>query len=421
MLSDAPDLTRFRKWSFLFWIGVGLYYFRFIKNGLILYPVAANCLLSGQPFIPCAPTFTYPPLFAFLMIPFAPLPIGLRNLLWYILSISILYCSFRLCESLILKTFEVKFSPNQLYWFRLLSLAVGLKLILAVLENQAYDYLVFFFILLGLYGLMEKKDFSAAFGIAMAAALKVTPLLFFPYLLLRRKWKVFAWCVLIYLFVSFLPDLFFSAGETQTSYFGKWVQDIVRPALSQQETASTPHFWAGENPLNQSLRSLVYRVVVAFNLTADFKKILYAVYALFLFSLSLVLLKASRLKNPYILDGSVLLIGMLMLSPMSSKSHFIVLILPYMTVLAYLLTQQNQSRVLGALLALSFILNSLTSKDLIGRTVANFFLLIGCITLGTLLLLILISFIVVEMAWRHDPNRIVTLPPSSAARADRVL
>lgn len=409
MFSNAPDLTRFQKWRFLLLIAIGLYYFRFIKNGLVLYPLAAECLLSGKSFVPCAPTFTYPPAFAFFMIPLVPLPVWLRNLVWYLLSTSILYFSFRLCEYLIMKTARVKFNPNQLYWFRLLSLALGLKFVLAVLENQAYDYLIFFFILLGIYGLVEGKDHWASLGIALAAAFKVTPLLFFPYLLFRKKWKVFAGCLVIYLFVSFLPDFFFSAGQAQTSYFGKWVQDIVRPAISNQEGASI-HFWDGENPLNQSLRSMVFRVVSELNLTVYFKKILYAVYALFFFSLFLIIQRASPLENVYLLDGSVLLVGMLMLSPMSSKSHFIVLILPYMVILAYLMNQPSRSNLLGALLLLSFAFNSLTSKGIIGRQLSTLLLLMGCITIGTLLILFMLGRIVFEMTGRQERQ-----PLSSAA------
>ena len=405
MFSKAPNLLRFQKWYFLLWIPVGLYYWRFQAGGaggMTLYPLAADCLLSGKPLLPCAEGFTYPPAFAFFMIPFAPLPVWLRNLVWYLLSVSLLYFSFRLCEELIVKAFHLRFDQNRLYWFRLLSLALGFKFILAVLENQSYDYLIFFFVLLGISGLAEENDLLASIGIAVAAALKVTPLLFFPYLLFRKKWKVLISCAFLYLFISFLPDLFFSAAENRSGYFVRWVQEIVRPLISPQEGASALRFWEGENPLNQSLRSFVYRLAAESDLIPQFKTILYAVYLLFLFSLFFVVQKSSRLASASLLDGAALMIGMLMLSPMSSKSHFIVLIFPYMVILAYLMEREDRRGLLGPLLLVSFIFNSLTSKDLIGRRLSTFLLSMGCITIGTLLLFVMIGLIVFEMTGRRE-------------------
>lgn len=407
-LFDLPDPKRFQKWTFLFWIAVGLYYFRFAKNGLVLYPLGGECLLAGKPLLACAPTFTYPPIFAFIMIPFAFLPMALRNLLWYVLSVSVLYVSFRWCEALIVDTFGIRFDENRRYWFRVLSLALGLKFILAVLENQAYDYLVFFFLLMGVDGLMAGKDLRAAFGIATAAALKVTPLLFLPYLLYRKRWKVFAGCLVIYFIISFLPDLFFSGGPAQTTYFGKWVQEIVQPAVAAKDDAA-PHFWEGENLLNQSLRSLVYRIVSALEITPHFKNLLYAVYGSLLLSLYLMIRRSGRLERPFLFDASALMIGMLMLSPMSSKSHFIVLLLPSMAILAYLMTRPRRSDLLGPLLLASFMINSLTSKDLIGRPLANFLLSIGCITIGSLILLAGIGLVVFEMAEERLPIEVEAL------------
>ena len=63
-------------------IGIGLYYFRFSlrPDGMTLYPMAADCMLNGQPIGSCSPGFTYPPVFGFAMIPFVFLPMWLSIL-----------------------------------------------------------------------------------------------------------------------------------------------------------------------------------------------------------------------------------------------------------------------------------------------------------------------------------------------------
>ena len=104
-------------------------------------------------------------------------------------------------------------------------------------------------------------------------------------------------------------------------------------------------------------------------------------------------------KNPEVLDGSLLLIGMLMLSPMSSKSHFVVLMLPYMVLSAHVIREPRMRWVGGGVLAASFALTTLTSKDLVGRDLANAFLSAGCVTLGTLILLVFLAYVVFERIW----------------------
>ena len=81
---------RWVAWGVLLLV-VAVYYPRFIKNpdGMVLYPEAASCLLAERAMAECAPRFTYPPTFAFLMIPFVPMPMWLRNLVWYGLSIAV--------------------------------------------------------------------------------------------------------------------------------------------------------------------------------------------------------------------------------------------------------------------------------------------------------------------------------------------
>ena len=75
------DFLRRNKIQLLLWAAVALFYARFIRrpDGMTLFPLAANCLLQGETMNTCAPLFTYPPAFAFFMIPFVPLPMWARN------------------------------------------------------------------------------------------------------------------------------------------------------------------------------------------------------------------------------------------------------------------------------------------------------------------------------------------------------
>lgn len=399
MQEYGPKVIRFLRsyrTTLILLIPVALYYLRFIRRpgGMTDYPLGAECMLNEQSLSVCSLGFTYPPVFYFLMIPFTFLPLWLRHVVWYVLSVSALYYSFRLCEYLTKRTFAIQFEAKELLWFRIVSFTVSLKFILSVLENQSNDYLVFFFVVLGIYGLVERNDISASFGISVGAALKATPLIFFPYALFKRRWKVFAGCMVFFIFLSFLPDVFFTPKDANTGYFVSWVQGVVKPALSGTSSPAGFAFWEGENVLNQSLRSFVYRIAVVSNLQAAYKKILFLVYGVFLVFIGSLLHTSSKLKDSFVLDGSVLLITMLLLSPMSSKSHFVALMLPYMVTVGYLMKQGSFRNLLGVLLVLSFALNSLTSQDIIGKKASLAMLYMGSITIGTGLLLIMLAVII---------------------------
>jgi hypothetical protein len=84
---------------------------------------------------------------------------------------------------------------------------------------------------------------------------------------------------------------------------------------------------------------------------------------------------------------------MLLLSPMSSKSHFVVLMLPFMVITAYMMTDQRLRTGLILTSVLSCALNNLTSQDLVGRQLAVMAGYWGSVTLGTITLALAIGYL----------------------------
>jgi Glycosyltransferase family 87 len=389
------DFVRRHKWTLLLMVVAALYYPRFVHHpqGAQFYAEGATALLHQIPLEVGRPTFTYPPIFAFVMIPFVFLPDWLRDLLWYLVLVGSAYFSFRLCEHLTLRAWPAVWPPKELMWLRVLTLLLSIKLVLAVFENQAYDAIVVVCALVGLYGLAAGKDLHAMAGLALAAALKVTPLLFFPYLLLRRRFRLCLLCVGFYAAVSLLPDVFFTPQGDSLGYYNRWAHDMVG-GLFVKSPAFQTRQWDVVNPLNESLRSLVTHLTTGTSWSAHASRILLVVYSAYALAVLGLLIRSGKMKDPYVVDGCVLLISMLMLAPMSSKSHFIALMLPYMVLTAYAIREPHMRRVGGSVLAVSFALNSLTAKQIMGKHLSEIFLSSGCITLGTLILLVFFGHII---------------------------
>jgi hypothetical protein len=392
-----------------------LYYFRFAEYDWGMMPTyspVGDCLMRGERLAPCAHSFPYPPLFALLMVPLTFLPMWARNVIWYGILVSATYACFRLCEILAVKTLRV--AREELLWLRLFSALLSLKFVLSVFENQAYDALVFFFMLVGLYAMSQNRTFCAATGLAAATALKPTPALMLLYALFLRKWKVFALGVGVWLILSYLPDVFFTPKPPASSFLQTWIVDVAIGGLLGTSPQDYYPLLKDVGLLNQSLKGLVFNIVYG-RLSADFaphaRLILYAVYLVYALAALAVLLLAAKVEGALLWGASVVLISMLLLSPVSSKSHFVVLLLPHMAIVAYLIRHREAWRSVLPFLCASFALNTLTSRQFVGKELSNQMLSLGCITLGTLFLFLAVAVVVLQ--GRKAPRP----PPSEMPRA----
>ena len=88
--------------------------------------------------------------------------------------------------------------------------------------------------------------------------------------------------------------------------------------------------------------------------------------------------------------GAVLC-GMLLLSPMSSKSHFAILIVPISFCILELIRDRRKV-IIGTQLGIIFFVSTLTTKDIIGRQLGNEILALGSVTWITLITLIATTY-----------------------------
>ena len=181
-------LRRHGPWL-AFVIAAAAYFPRFIAGtpDVLLYPSAGACMLAQQPLLVCAPGFTYPPFFAFVLIPLAGIAPWAWDILWYLITLAGTLVSFRLTDAMALGMGPPSWPESKRIWLRVLGGLLSIKFVLAVYENQAYDLLALPFVIFGLYAMTRDWDKRAGAALAIAAALKVTPLIFLPYLILRRR------------------------------------------------------------------------------------------------------------------------------------------------------------------------------------------------------------------------------------------
>jgi hypothetical protein len=341
--------------------------------GVTLYVEAARCMLDGKALQTCNPFFTYPPIFALVTVPLIPLPLVLQNLIWYALTVGGLGGCLVLSARLARRLGVTLWALDERLWLYAIGILLSAKFVFAAIASQSYDVGVVLLILLGLVRLGEDQpssSISAGIAFGCAAALKATPLVFLPYLLLKRHYRAAAAMAIALAAVSVLPDLIFNVGRGagEQSYVLAWLHHVAAPALTENLQNSPHFFWSATNTNNNSLRGLVGMFLP--DGASSFKVTLYAVYAAYLLIVAILIGGSGRSRSALTIDGALLLISMLMLSPMSSESHYVALMPAIFALTAVWLKGEGALRKpAGYLLIISFLLINAAARDIVGAAI----------------------------------------------------
>lgn len=397
------------------WIAIAIaaYYQRYRHgDGTRIFFNAAECLLHGETPRHCENLiYAYPPFFALLWTPFTVLPVWLREAVWYLVLIGTLFASLRLCETLVRRLFPGPWSERELALLRTLGFVLALKFILAVLENQAYDSVAFFFIALGLLALTSGRTLAGAASLAAAAALKVTPLIFLPYLVFKRRFAAAGVFVGVYCFLTVLPDILLPPKTGW--HVTVWLHDVILAPLNLRLGFDLP-FWVTDSPMNQTFRAAIvrlftgvhqtqaYETVYAIMVSRPFAIALYTVMGIYVAAVGLVMLKSRRDDRLIAVDGGLLIVSALLLTPVSSQSHFVGLILPYAIISAALIRQPRLRGLYAAMAALSFVLATATSNDAAGKALTHWALWSSLPVYGTLILTVPLAVLIWQVRARPD-------------------
>jgi hypothetical protein len=299
----------------------------------------------------------------------------LQNLIWYALTLGGLVGCLTFSAQLAQRLSTVNWTPDERYWLYAIGTLVSLKFVFAAIASQNYDVIVVLLILVGLVLLAEDRRISSVWaGIAFgcAAALKATPLLFLPYLLFKRHYSAAGAMTVAVVVASTLPDLAFTYGRraSEGSYLLAWLHQVATPALMGEIHDSPRTFWGAMNSNNNSLRGLVGMFIPDY--VSSFKTTLYTVYAVYVLIVGFLIKRSYYSRPSLTIDGALLLISMLMLSPMSSESHYVALMLAVFSVTAiWLKGDAVLGQFVGYFLIVSFLLINAAARDIVGMTITT--------------------------------------------------
>jgi len=374
------------------------------------YSAAARCVLNGESLLSCLPQYPYQAALAVFFIPLAYLPPVLQRLIWYVIFVGCLVIAVRLTEAIAERLYPGSTRGQNLFWLRTIMLITCGKHFLDVITYASHDPLSLALIMFGTWALFNGREAAGGAWLAVAAAIRASPLIYLPYLILKRRLVACIVFIAVLFGVSLIPDIIGALRGGYTGHLTEWLGQVVGPALMPGNSSKLVFWdiWNGANLYNQSLRGVINRFATSpvFGLTPTM--ILIVVDGIFAVIVGVLLLMSPRRREYVAIDTAVLLIAMLALSPMSSRYHYI-FVLPAVILATAATMTDPRIRTLGTyVLVASFLLRAGTSNDVAGQRLTDFAYTYGFMPLGAIALYII--FAAILWVWR---------PPGLSAADDK--
>ncbi len=373
---------------------------------LPVYVLAAGRMVQGEEiYRPQADhkPFTYPPFFALPFVPFTWLPDGARAPLFFAINLGLLLLVLRWLQAWARTVGQTR---PWLTWL-LVALLVGRHLV-SPFENQSHDLVILLAVTWCAREWSTGRRTLAGVAAGVGAACKATPLLLLGLFGLRRALPALLGLFAAAAVLTWLPDLLAPRADG-LRHVVAWYEGSLR---SLTVGGAAQGVWNTHSFLNQSLpgtltrlttpitsqNAFVFDGIALLHLQpATFRIVLLAAQAAVLGLLSWIALRGHAAvraaADPVAAQREVGLgevgafaCGMVLLSPMSSKAHFCVLLPAAWFAVRRLLATRDL--LLGGWLLLAFALGSLTAKDVLGRELGNRLLAYGSVTWSALAMLL---------------------------------
>jgi hypothetical protein len=330
--------------------------------------------------------YKYLPFFAVLVAPLGLFPFSSAQIIWLVGMCICLFFIMRWSKIMIMGD---KPPPPFLY---ILTILFTSKFLVREFRLGQTDLLMLFFIFLFILSANREKELPAGFFLGLSIMIKPTSLIFAPYLLYRKKFKLIGYLAVGCAVFLFIPSFIYGVSGNWNLLSG-W-----RTILS----ASSPPLLSVD--MNQSLFAFFYRFLTSIpyqvnilnlNYTAVNLLIYTTAVGLFIFLLflnhKLKFVQKSFVDHREYLEYSLLLILMALLSPLGWFQNYSSSILAYMLLLYYVLRTGLKDRFVFILLMLSFLLVDAINFETVGRRINDLSLYYSLITFGIFLVIICLS------------------------------
>jgi alpha-1,2-mannosyltransferase len=333
--------------------------YRVYSNDFNVYYFASRELASGldpyQNSLGAWTPYLYPPLLAELILPIALLPLPVAAYIWFLLSALSITLAAVMSAKLAVATQAASFDHHRPNLCATLVTAIGAvmmvaRFVLDTFEMGQVNAEIAALSVMHLYLYSKGRKLASALVLALAASIKLTPAVIVLYHLAKKRVRFAAGCFLLVGFITLLS--FVPLGTQAARAF------VLRTIVNEQGFDLA---YSG----NQSLRGAKARLIG--ESSGESRKPADMVTLTLSIALLALSIRVAREARSELAAASPFFCCAVMLSPLSWKSHFVMLLLPA----ANLIWQAIASAPRKVVAVLIFAIFNLTSPKVIGLAAAE--------------------------------------------------
>lgn len=333
----------------------------YVNDFNVYYHASREVIAGRDPYVNSLSEWTpylYPPLLAELLIPLALLPLSVAAYIWFLLSACSVVATAAMCGRMLPDSKRSQWfvaAGAMVIVFRFILDNFNLGQVNAMVTALAVAHVVLY---------ARGKKFWSALALAIAVSIKLTPAIFLVYHIAKLRLRYAIACIVLIGAISALS--FLPMGTSAPGAFSEFANRTLRNEQGYNLAD------AG----NQSLRGALARLTkTATDVTRDNgdsrTELSGSTVLLSIIMLAAAWWGAARTRDE--MSGvAPFFCCAVLLSPLSWKAHFILLILPLVQLSGAMLTvPRTQRRLIAATLMAAFVLFNLTSPRAIGLGAAE--------------------------------------------------
>jgi Glycosyltransferase family 87 len=345
-----------------------------IGNDFAVFWQAGRNFATGHPlyhdYVPGARPLKYPPFAALVFVPLGVFPLQVAGTLFSLLNLALWVAAVYLTRSILARTFPER---NPTVWPIVLGVVLSAQFFLDNFHHAQMNQVIFVLVLLGIDAYLRGLDVRATAYIVAATAIKITPIFFVAWLMIRGRARA-ALAVPVLVLACVLIPLVLRGPARGASELVEYYHSF----LEGHQHGEISEYTGGQNLaafVNRMMRPAVgprgvtYRYVSASEQTAQQTYHALWLTVMLLFLGQLIILRWRREPMSALEISNVFLAGLL-LSPITFTTHLVSFLFVYTSFLAVRVSTLSAiGRFVAVIAGLGMLVTGLSGRDLVGATI----------------------------------------------------
>ncbi|BBM86963.1 glycosyltransferase family 87 protein [Candidatus Uabimicrobium amorphum] len=266
---------------------------------------------------------------------------------------SLSWMIFKLLWAILIVYVALSYAHHFPNWAKILAVALTFRIFASDMTHGNVNLFIGGLVVLSLWFFQNHKDALCGLTIGLASVLKVTPLLFIPYFIVKKQWRIAIFSIVgILLFLFVLPAMFIGWDYNNDLIVG-WGEQMLYPFISGEVLQMQV------NHNNQSLTGIFHRLfsdcvaitrgahkINIISLAPSQVALLIKIACIALFVAIWVCAQTNEDRSHigYLGEFAMVFLAMLLMSERTWKHHQILLILPHIFLLSHLFSIKNATK-----------------------------------------------------------------------------